>query len=617
MSAAISSRKIAAIGESLVLTIAAITTVLMLGWLLWRCSYGFDFTDEGFYLNWISNPFIYQVSVTQFGFIYHPLYLLVGGDVGLLRQSNLILMFGLAWALCLVLLHTAYCHKNHGLSLSWNNPRLVIVSAVLASTAMTSLVFSELWLPTPSYNTLAFSALLVASIGVLLADKEATRLSIAGWIVIGIAGWLAFMAKPTTAAALGVMVAAYLLVAGKFSIRGLLLSVVAAATFLACTAWAIDGAISVFIKRLSEAAELAAVMGGKHTLAEALRWDSFAFTHREKMEFGFAALFMFIVTLLASSDRTAPRILSVGLMVLVAGTVWLIVAEIYFPALSRTKLHGMQVWAATIGALLAVIFIFKQRFLAAITRRDIALALYFAMLPQVYAFGTGSNYWVGASTAGFFWALSGIALLCALFATNVAWRIILRVAIGAQAIVVLLLYIAMENPYRQNQPLRLNVSTFKVGPSESQLVMSQDSVIYLARLKQAAMEAGFKPGTPMIDMTGHSPGSLYALGAEAIGQAWTIGGYSGSEQQAAHYLDRVPCQQLAAAWILAEPDGPRNLSPQMLSRYGMDLQNDYIQVARLNSPLAGNNVSYEQVLYRPTNNAFKAEAACIHSRKAS
>lgn len=48
-----------------------------LGLLLRVCIYaghGFDFTDESYYLFWISNPFQYDWSVTQFGFVYHPLY---------------------------------------------------------------------------------------------------------------------------------------------------------------------------------------------------------------------------------------------------------------------------------------------------------------------------------------------------------------------------------------------------------------------------------------------------------------------------------------------------------------------------------------------------------------
>ena len=35
------------------------STVVILYWLFKYSVYGLDFTDEGFYLNWISDPFLY------------------------------------------------------------------------------------------------------------------------------------------------------------------------------------------------------------------------------------------------------------------------------------------------------------------------------------------------------------------------------------------------------------------------------------------------------------------------------------------------------------------------------------------------------------------------------
>lgn len=76
------------------LTLAA--TMLILGWVLKYSSYGIEFTDEGFHLVSISNPFIYDFSITQFGFVYHPLYVLLGGDIAALRQANILVTFALA-----------------------------------------------------------------------------------------------------------------------------------------------------------------------------------------------------------------------------------------------------------------------------------------------------------------------------------------------------------------------------------------------------------------------------------------------------------------------------------------------------------------------------------------
>src|ERR1700737_2348900 len=80
----------------------------LVGWVMLRCRSGFEFTDEGFYLNWISNPWDYHASVTQFGFVYHPLYKLVGGDIALLRQANVLILFALGWALCAALVQSVF-----------------------------------------------------------------------------------------------------------------------------------------------------------------------------------------------------------------------------------------------------------------------------------------------------------------------------------------------------------------------------------------------------------------------------------------------------------------------------------------------------------------------------
>src|ERR1044072_2972932 len=82
--------------ERVALTVAVAATLLLVGTMLWRSHLGFDFTDEGFYLNTISNPWHFPVSPTQFGYIYHPLHQVFGRNIAALRQSNILISFCLA-----------------------------------------------------------------------------------------------------------------------------------------------------------------------------------------------------------------------------------------------------------------------------------------------------------------------------------------------------------------------------------------------------------------------------------------------------------------------------------------------------------------------------------------
>jgi hypothetical protein len=115
-------------------------SLTLVGWVMLRCRSGFQFTDEGFYLNWISNPWDYHASVSQFGFVYHPLYKLVGGDIALLRQANVLISFALGWALCFTLLRS--------ISIRWDTVGVsqsgLVGIAIVAGTG--SLAFFDLWL---------------------------------------------------------------------------------------------------------------------------------------------------------------------------------------------------------------------------------------------------------------------------------------------------------------------------------------------------------------------------------------------------------------------------------------------------------------------------------------
>jgi hypothetical protein len=79
--------------------LCAVGVILLISWRSKYSAYGIDFTDESFYLLWIANPFIYDESITQFSFVYHPLYRLLNGDVAALRQANILITFALAWGL--------------------------------------------------------------------------------------------------------------------------------------------------------------------------------------------------------------------------------------------------------------------------------------------------------------------------------------------------------------------------------------------------------------------------------------------------------------------------------------------------------------------------------------
>jgi hypothetical protein len=605
------------LAEQVILIFSAIGTIFTLGWLLWYSNYGIDFTDESFYLVWMSNPFNYSLSASQFGFIYHPLYELLGGNIAALRQANILITFCLSWVLSYVFL------KNVFGSQSLQSKHRLVISGAVAIASASSLVFAGLWLPTPSYNSLTLQALLIAAIGLLLSDKHASRVSIIGWFLIGAGGWLAFMAKPTSAAALGFCTGLYLLFAGKLNVRLLAISVATAVGFIVLSAFIIDGSIIVFIDRLNGSVELAKILGSGHTLAHSLRLDDFLLDIGAKYFLVSCTAVFFVGSCLSQAKSKAFAYGGALLSI----TFSLVSLAIIFGFTHQTlnvgqfqglfgRFQGLLIWVVPFATTLAGLSIYRFKGLFQISRTRWALVLNFLIFPYVYVFGTANNYWVLEPIAGIFWILASLVLLSPLAPNRTFPSLLLSLGFAVQIITVTLVQSGIETPYRQPQPLRENNYKLEIGRPGSSLVLSKGFGQYFLEAINLAKQSGFKQGTPMIDLTGQSPGILYAMGASNIGQPWTIGGYPGSEALAVAMLKKVTCQELVSAWLLVEPEGPIKISSEILSSFGANMATDFEVVGMIKTAEGAGgfkDVRVQQLL-KPVRAFDTAVAACVANR---
>jgi len=589
---------------------AAISTLMILGWVLKYSAYGIDFTDEAFYLVWISNPFAYDISLTQFGFIYHPLYLLLSGDITALRQVNALITFALGWGLSCLLLKTLVP------SLNTQRMTLMVASAAIACCALLSLGFYQWFLPTPSYNSLTLQALLITSTGWILADRLNTFKSTAGWILIGIGGWLTFMAKPSSALALAVGVFAYLWFTRKLSFKGVaLVSGTALAMLLISALW-IDGSVPGFFTRLLSAMESSSALGGGHSLREIFRIDGVELNNSIKIAMIFlgAGGYIFLRWNLSSTRS--------GIAASVAGTcaAFVLVALMALGIIARVPALG---YGQNLLILSLVLSLVTLGFLSGhkkswknISARHWATACFFMAMPHIYAFGTNGNYWYSGGAAAIFWLLAGITLFSPMTREKEAGSVLMPLALLTQTLTMMLLHAYAAHPYRQPQPLQLNTSFVTFGAQRSHLIVSAAWHKYIENARILSSDAGFTAGTPIIDMSGRSPGILYMLGAKNLGQAWNIGGYPGSLARAMAAFNRVSCEEISSAWILLEPNGPIQMPIELLTTLGIDFPMHYRLVAQWETaPGAGEyQDSFSQLLYAP-NTAQKIYAACLANRE--
>lgn len=596
------------IKETVLLTAASLMTLVTLAWLLRFSHYGIDFTDESFYLVWMAHPYRYDASVTQYGFVYHPIYLLLNGQVPALRQFNILFTFALAWTLCWVFLKTRFASAALG------KVRLAVIAAALATVSQ---LFLAAWLPTPSYYSLTLQSMLIAAIGLLMCDTKASAASIAGWLLVGLGGWLAFMAKPTTAGALAACAFAYLLLAGKLKLRLLALAAATSMTLLCLSAWAIDGSIPVFIERLRAGVETAGILGGGHTLTQLLRIDSFQLGLKAKL------LFLMVMSVAVGaawlSQSKNQWLGKAGLLatLLLTALPLALIFRIYPGYLRAGQFQDLLIWAVPVAAMVIAGVSLRSRRLSGLGRTQLAVALVFLLLPHAYAFGTNGNYWATGANAALFWVLGGLAILAPMAASANVGSMLLPLALTGQLLTVALIQSGMATPYRQPEPLWKNDYAIEFGHPGQKLLLSGGFGAYVDQAVRTAAAAGFKKDTPMIDLTGQSPGILHALGANSIGQAWIIGGYPGSDALAEASLKGVSCADLSQAWLLLEDDGPRRISPDVLAVYGAKLATDFEMVGNFKTAAGagGYEEARQQKIFKPIRTPEAAAAACSTSKK--
>jgi len=580
-----------------------LTSLAFIGLVIFRCGFGLDLTDEGFYLTWISRPEIYTSSATQFGFFFKPLYYALGYDLVLLRQVNVIVTLGLAYGAFWMLLARAAFVARHR----------AVFALALSSSAL--LMLHHMWLPTPSYNWLNLQGLLIALIGLLLSLRGDARASLLGGALVGLGGVVVALAKPTSAIALAVLLSCvFAWELWRRPQRALLTAAGTAAAAMIggmVAAWSIDGSILVFAERLRKGAELGYTLGSnlshKHISEyEIVRWDRFQAPRHFGRHFAILAALSALYTVFCRSSTTRAcwtRSLILTVLALAA------ISALLWPdamGLLSNKHYAYLIPAALTGVLLAATAVGRSSSEAAAAGPAFALLF---VLPFVHAIGTTNNIWLQASQAFLFWIAAAIVAVGALLDGEHRHRVVAGLSLTIVATCAILVANSMEQPYRQTAALRAQSSPVAANARSSRAIyVTSETADFIAGLRSAAGEGGMRR---LLDVSGRHPAAAYLAGAAAPGAPWLLGGYRGSVEFFHAVLRDVPCEEIADAWVLAAPAGARQSLPiTVLTTYGMELERDFRHVGDLSSPW------YKTLLglWRPIRPVDEGTEACRRAR---
>ncbi|HQN65551.1 MAG TPA: hypothetical protein PLP44_07790 [Methylophilus sp.] len=526
---------------------------------------GVDLTDEGYYLNWISNPWLYKYYVSQFGYIYHPVYQLLGNDLVLLRFFNALLSYVLGFVLIYLILKRSTHQQNKDF--------LVMSSASIALPSLFILMITGHWVPSPSYNSLCFQGLLITMIGMVLSCSSMKYSQFHAAFFIGLGGWLVFMAKPSSALLLSLVVPLYFAFEFKKYMRLLLGAAVVALCLVLLTGLYVDGSIVQFINRYQIGLHLLDIMGSKHGINNFLRLDPFTVSMADQYKFLLLTSLVAGVFFAIEKGSTQVKIiLTTSLSVAIGIMLWLAFSRDGL-RINTPRHHPLILLAVLFAAILFWLFV-KTANKPSVS--NLKLILLFLVLPYIYAAGSGNNYWETAAGGMLFWMIAALLILLR-SSTKHAHTLVLAAVVASVTVKVML--DAQNSPYRQTESIA-HQSHSHINPhTKKELLLPKDTAMYLNDLQHLLDKADFKENTPVIDFTGHHPGTLYFMQANAIGQAWTIGGYDGSNDMAALALNQATCHEIANSWLIIEKDGRRSVDYRVLEKHGIQAdKNNYTKV---------------------------------------
>ena len=527
------------------LVIPLIMALAMIVWVVGNLDASFDMGDEGYYILSIADYDRYPATTSQFGLVYHPLYLLSGGNIPVMRVANIALTILLGVVAC----WSVWPSDDE----RYGAPVRVLTCGALS---VFSLMVLNGWIPTPSYNSLVVQALMLAAAGFALSMPVQPRTGLSG-LLLGLGGGLLFLAKPPAAVFFAVLVLAGLLLAKRFSTR---LAVVGTLTSVAVVAPAIlvlDGSVSIFSQRLLAGIADAERLEARYGLTDIARgFHTWPLAARETLALAGLAAFIMVASWFAQLSSPWSKAVPIG--VLISGVVSLALVVgwpgILVPLEPLLRLAPLAIGLGMIGG---AALLMGRGFLSDERRVDIVLGAVLLALPLAGAFGTNNNPWLVASIAGLLWMLAGVRVLAGSAGRAGGRALYPGVTFGVIAVIALVMT-WMERPYRQTEPIATQASVIDLGDG-GRLRASRPIAEYAWGLQANARALGLAPGQDILDLTGRSPGAIVVLSGHAVAEPWLLGGYPGSLNFVRSALERTPCRDIARAWVIAEPGGPRSL----------------------------------------------------------
>ncbi len=547
---------------------------------------GFDITDNGYYL--LNSARFEDVSyeIRLFGIFTRLLYFAAGGSTGIMR------ILGAALLLSMSLLTGWLAGRHFGAKTLDKKLFFLFTPSIPAA------MFYYDWLSTPNYNWLALVAGLCLAIGFFLFYGDSRHSNFIGGFTMCISCFIAFFAKPTTSALFFVVSLFVILIERKKNnplvpvIKGALSALAVGFVFIYLNGQTIPGlfekivrgnyAISLFAHSISSIFVPLINYAANVTVDLAVEWAVIL------------SIFAFVIIFIDVKPEIKNRIII---------SLWL------FFLLLPGLLFNAGIWVGYSFLLTVLVILLTTEFSPRDSSGNKTVAgvsflkpLTFLFIALAIAFGTINNY------AYYFAHIICIFVLSELFLIEFLPEYTKALARGGFLLVleILVMYAIFILPiqkstvtaYRQDINVwEMNTET-AIRSGKEKIIVSAKYASMFNELQSRAKSEEFKEGTPVIDLSGMSPGIVYILDGRAPVYPWMAGGYANSTQFARNILNDWKDDELQQAWVLTS-EIFTSLPESLLEEKGLDFPEGYQKVTTITIPIASYREHPTITLWKP------------------
>ncbi len=558
--------------------------LVLLALLAWLLPHGFDITDDSFYLLNARFPESINQAVSHFFFYTHYLYAWGDFDIARFRYSGALLLglvavfYARSWVQAQAALDARHAASSDS---GWVSFLLLVIACLY--------FYFWRWYPSPSYNWLNLIACLLFCCGALRYAQAQTRgVMLAAGVLIGLAGFLAFMAKPPAAAVLAIIALGWFVFVNRER-RSWLFALAAAgscALLFGVHVFVIFDGPASYLNYLGAGLGHTNEIGDNHSASRII--DRLTTFWLDSLGIGLGVLLLLGLGFaidwrsrgLASHDGFAGRTRWL------LGTLLIIGAAAFYGEIHEDKEKLARIVAIVNFTLIGLCIIKSMLWLdAAYSAQLRDTAKYFVLniaLAMAFVCGTDISPAMMTTAAMAFLAanlLLATRLLCVaapgVNADNWATLFLLPVLLWGVIEELRYPYRLAAPLYAQNEALAIDGGTIYVDAATRE---------YVTLLRQYTLEQGFDSRYELlVDITGHSPGASLLIGSRPPGRAWLLGGKEGSDDVAQLALADALADGFPP-WVLEAPGGKRALGEAVLTNNGVAFPRRYKLVGELVHP---------------------------------